>query len=235
MSDARDDPSPDEELDPLIEEVEVLLWRAVSDDDPAAMGVRLVHRGTGIKVESVTERSQIANRDIALRLLREAGGAWLEAQRERGVTVVHGDWRHALVGAGRAEERERAHRPHSPAPIHGHITLALQGGPGRCQTDARTAAFEWAHSDDVARRQVGDPWYTVLYKEPATAWWATPAIGTLTFGSILWFRDDPMIALIGASAFLFVGFPGARWRHRHPDGRRRWEQNAPLPRPGEPL
>jgi protein subunit release factor A len=54
-----------------LDEVDVLLYRATSDDDPAAMGVRLVHKVTGIVVESVTEPSQVANRDIALRLLRE--------------------------------------------------------------------------------------------------------------------------------------------------------------------
>ena len=57
--------------DPLLGEVDVLVYRATSDDDPAAMGVRLVHRATGIVVESVTEPSQVANRDVALRLLRE--------------------------------------------------------------------------------------------------------------------------------------------------------------------
>jgi protein subunit release factor A len=63
--------SSEDERDPLLDEVDVLVYRAASDDYPAAMGVRLVHRATGIVVESVTEPTQVANRDIALRLLRE--------------------------------------------------------------------------------------------------------------------------------------------------------------------
>lgn len=65
---------PEEERDPLLDEVDVLVYRAQSDDDPAAMGVRLVHRATGIVVESVTEPSQVRNRAIALQMLRDELG-----------------------------------------------------------------------------------------------------------------------------------------------------------------
>jgi hypothetical protein len=64
----------DEQPDPLLDEVETLVFHADDRDDPRNTWVRLVHRETGIEVESTTESTQTANRQRALTLLRDLLG-----------------------------------------------------------------------------------------------------------------------------------------------------------------
>ncbi len=55
--------------DPLLDEVETKVFYGGSDD-PRNSWVKLIHRETGIEVESTTEETQIKNRARALVLLR---------------------------------------------------------------------------------------------------------------------------------------------------------------------
>jgi hypothetical protein len=55
--------------DPLLDEVETKVFYA-GPDDPRNSWVKLIHRETGIEVESTTEGTQIKNRARALMLLR---------------------------------------------------------------------------------------------------------------------------------------------------------------------
>ncbi len=59
--------------DPLLDEVETQVFYG-GPGDPRNSWVKLIHRDSGIEVESTTEDTQIKNRARALALLRERLG-----------------------------------------------------------------------------------------------------------------------------------------------------------------
>ena len=78
-------------------------------------GVRLVHRPTGIRAESRTERSQLANRRRALARLREKLEAAAREERERVPTrVPKREKRKRLEDKRHRSEKKRRRKPPDP-------------------------------------------------------------------------------------------------------------------------
>ena len=68
----------------------------------------------------------------------------------------------------------------------------------------------------MARRQAGDPWYTVLYREPHTLWWAPGLYILFSVFVVLRFPGDESTgeALSWASALAVfnIGLSYMGWR-----------------------
>ena len=85
------------------------------------------------------------------------------------------------------------------------------------------------------RRQVGYPWYTVLYRQPARLWWTTPLVGAPAIAVMRkLFGDETHTAVIAGTAWLVASTPVSAWRHWHPRDGRRWDTNLPPTRPSDP-
>ena len=113
-------PIPDDD-EALLKECRVDTFRAGGKggqhQNTADSGVRLVHRPTGIRAESRTERSQLQNRRRALARLRSKLEALQRKPPERIATrVPPSEKRKRLEAKRRRAERKRLRRPPKPDP-----------------------------------------------------------------------------------------------------------------------
>ena len=90
----------------------------------------------------------------------------------------------------------------------------------------------------MTRRAVGDPWYTVLYREPARWWWMQPITNGLAGGAGVWLLSRSLLLSIGYMlSAVVIGLPLTFRRRRRPvqiGQPPKRPPNRPLSRPGDP-
>src|SRR5947208_2799334 len=102
-----------------------------------------------------------------------------------------------------------------PAAAGRVVQLAIPPSAGQVFVERRGV---FGQDGPVAHRNVGDPWYTALYRDPAGLWWVPPVTG----GAIMlagWLFVRAVIGTggwvtplgIAGAVSVIVGLPMASW------------------------